>query len=215
MLNRRLNLVTAPTIEPVTLDEAKTFLKIDGSDEDLLVTSLISSARQKAESFTRRAFLTQTWQLFLNAFPNSRKNTWQPGFFEMAITELSPYPAQISIPKSPLISVTHVKTYAIDGTATTFSSSNYDVLKYAGDFAEEGRIALKSGQSWPDFTREADGIEVQFVAGYGAAALNVPYGIKDAILHEAMFLYEGRGCQSGMGSPVAAGLLQPFKIMKV
>jgi uncharacterized phiE125 gp8 family phage protein len=46
---RSTRLVTAPTSEPVALEDAKLWLRIDGDDEDSLILSLISSARQKAE----------------------------------------------------------------------------------------------------------------------------------------------------------------------
>jgi uncharacterized phiE125 gp8 family phage protein len=55
-------LVTGPASEPVTLDEAKAHLRVDGDDEDDYITSLIVAARQAAEAYTRRALITQTWR---------------------------------------------------------------------------------------------------------------------------------------------------------
>lgn len=55
-------LVTGPAAEPVTLDEAKAHLRVDGDDEDDYITSLIVAARQAAEAYTRRALITQTWR---------------------------------------------------------------------------------------------------------------------------------------------------------
>ncbi len=64
-------LVTAPTAEPVSLAEAKLHLRVDDNADDVLIGALITAARQHAEHDTRRALVTQTWKLVLDAFPES------------------------------------------------------------------------------------------------------------------------------------------------
>lgn len=61
-----LRIVTPPQIEPVTVEEVKQHLRIDGSEEDNYLASLITVARQRAEEYTRRAFISQTWELALD-----------------------------------------------------------------------------------------------------------------------------------------------------
>jgi len=61
-----LRLVTPPQLEPVTVEEAKQHLRIDGNEEDDYIASLITVARQRAEEYTRRAFISQTWELALD-----------------------------------------------------------------------------------------------------------------------------------------------------
>ena len=58
-------LIAGPGEEPVSLAEAKAFARIDGSDEDALVSALIAAARLHVESLTGRALVTQTWRLVL------------------------------------------------------------------------------------------------------------------------------------------------------
>lgn len=60
---RLLTLVTPPQYEPLTLAEAKLFLRVDGSEEDTLISHLVAAAREKAEGWMRRSLLTQTWKL--------------------------------------------------------------------------------------------------------------------------------------------------------
>jgi uncharacterized phiE125 gp8 family phage protein len=55
-----LEVVTAPTVEPVTLEEAKSYCRIDGTDDDAQITKLIIACRKEAERVTNRAFITQT-----------------------------------------------------------------------------------------------------------------------------------------------------------
>ena len=52
-----LTLVSPPAAEPVTLAEAKSHLKLDTSDEDTLIASLITAARARAEWHTGRALV--------------------------------------------------------------------------------------------------------------------------------------------------------------
>jgi len=64
-----LELISPPAVEPVTLDEAKAHLKVDTTDDDALIATLISAARAKAEWHTGRAFVTQGWTLWLDRWP--------------------------------------------------------------------------------------------------------------------------------------------------
>lgn len=59
-------LIAGPGEEPVSLAEAKAWCRIDSSDEDDLVTALITAARLQVESETRRALITQSWRLSLD-----------------------------------------------------------------------------------------------------------------------------------------------------
>lgn len=58
-----VKLITPPSVEPITIEEAKIFLRIDTNEEDSLISSLISAARMHAEKYTCRSFLTQRWEL--------------------------------------------------------------------------------------------------------------------------------------------------------
>lgn len=62
-----LKLITPPATEPVSLSEAKSHLRVDLPDDDTFITSLITTARQTAEDITRTSFITQTWELSLDA----------------------------------------------------------------------------------------------------------------------------------------------------
>lgn len=149
-----LTLITAPTEEPVSIDEAKTWAKISGTADNSTVKSLVKAARILAEKVSGRAICTQTWDYFLDKFPE-----WE-----------------IRIPKPPLVSVTYVKYYDTSGTLTTISSANYRVITSR----EPGIVEPVYGESWP-LTREmADAVVVRFVAGYGTAD-DVPEDLKTAI----------------------------------
>jgi len=136
--------------------------------ENDLLNALITAARQYAEDFQRRAFVTQTWELWLDKFPDED---------------------YIKIPLPPLQSVSSVKYYDTDDTEATFSSGDYFVdIK-----SEPGRVALNYGETWPTTTlRPVNGVCVTFVAGYGDAATDVPQKVRNAMLLLIGHLYEHR-----------------------
>lgn len=67
-----LQLISPPAEEPLSLAEAKLHLRVDFSDEDALISALISAARQAAETITARQLVTARWKYILDAFPDPR-----------------------------------------------------------------------------------------------------------------------------------------------
>jgi hypothetical protein len=60
--------VTDLTTEPVTLIQAKDYLHIDGSDDDTVITALITTARQMVEGFSGYSFGAKTLKLYLDEY---------------------------------------------------------------------------------------------------------------------------------------------------
>lgn len=163
-----LELVTAPSVEPVSLDELKAHLRVDQADENGLLTSLIVAARRHLEMETRRAFINTTYAYRLPKFPADRF---------------------IELPRPPLSSVTSIVYEDSDSVSQTLAASSYQVDTYG----EPGRVALEPSQSWP--ATEADrlnAVTVTYVAGYGSAATDVPQEIRQAIMLLAGHWYENR-----------------------
>lgn len=164
----RLSITTAPSVEPVTLTEMKAHLRITGTDDDTDLAIFLQMAREWAENFTRRAFVTQTLTLKLDAFPSV---------------------SELELPRPPLSSVTSIKYYNEANVLTTVSAASvYEVV--ADDIV--GRVVLRDGASWPsDLYARTDAVEVVFVAGYGLA-VSVPAAVKIAIRALAAHHYENR-----------------------
>jgi hypothetical protein len=64
-----LERLAGPHVEAVTLAEAKSHLRLDSSDEDLLVESLIVAAREYIEEQTRLSLVATRWLYRLDGFP--------------------------------------------------------------------------------------------------------------------------------------------------
>lgn len=150
-----LSLVTAATTDPITLEEVKEALRIDHSDEDPWLKSLISAATRYVERVSSRQLINATYRLSLDSFPD----------FE------------IRLPKPPLSSITTVAYVNTAGSSTTVSSTAYDVDTYS----EPGRLTPSFNDTWPATRNEINAVNITYVAGYGAAASNVPATTKHAL----------------------------------
>ena len=70
-------LLTAPAVEPLSLAEAKAFLRVESSDDYDVIAALIAGARIHVEAQTRGALITQSWRLVLDAWPeDGRIQVW-------------------------------------------------------------------------------------------------------------------------------------------
>lgn len=190
-----LLLVTAPAIEPVTLQQVKDNMRVDIADDDSVIEPKIRTARELAETFTNRAFLTQTWDLFLDAFPSSSN--------------------AICLPKPPLQSVTSVKYVDENGVQQTWANTNYTV-----DIAKEGgQIFPNYNVVYPTTRLERNAVEIRFIAGYGSNAQDVPEAIKDAIMMQVGHLYNNRestavGVQVTSIPKADEWLLYPYRYLR-
>lgn len=158
---------TDATTEPFTTAEAKAHLRVDASDEDTLIDSLVKAARQYLEQITSRALVSQTLKAYFSAWPCE-------GF---------------ELPGSPLATVTSIKYTDTDGDESTVDASVYDV-----DIdATVGTVRLAEGQSWPSTSlRTNKPIVVEYVSGYGATSATIPSPLKSAMLLHIGHLFENR-----------------------
>ena len=158
---------TPPATEPVSLSEAKAHLRVDGTDEDALITALITAARQKVEDWLGRALITQTLVYMRDEWPEGD---------------------EMALPGGQLLSLVSVKYKDSAGAEYTFG----DVV--ADTQSIPGRIVLDYGCLWPTSVtlHPVNPICVEYTAGYGATAASVPAKIKQAILLLVGELYRNR-----------------------
>lgn len=173
---------TDPAAEPVTLAEAKLFARVDGTDDDALISALITAARDLVENQTGRALITQTWNAKLDALPTG-------GIFNLS--------------HRPIQSITSIKSYNEDDTFDSI-----DVADTILDGAN-GRLSLKSTADTLSGDRITDNTEIIYVAGYGLAA-DVPEWAKTAIKQLVSHWYEYReaGIEASINNvPLGAQML--------
>ena len=168
-------LVTAPIVEPVTLSEAKTHMRITHTDEDDLIKSYIEAARVYTEQYLSRSLISQTWDFNYNLFPASGD--------------------AIEIPLPPLKSITSVKYYDGDEVQQTWSDTEYTV-----DTDNIPPLIYENmGESYPSTRVFRKSVTIRAVTGYadsGASPVdladNVPSSIKTSVMMLVAHLYENR-----------------------
>ncbi len=204
-----VTLVTAPTVEPVTLAEAKAWARIDDPNDDIQITALITAARMAAEEHLRRALITQTYKLTLDLLGNGLYNQLGEGTYDIPLTALyGAMPPHVELPKGPIQSITSVITYALDNSSSTYDPSNY----YLDNTGE--RLVLSFGKIWPVNLRPIHAAEISYVAGYGSAAYNVPQPIRNGIMIHVASLYEQRG-QTADAMNIPPGALQLYNQYRI
>ena len=207
-----LKVTTEPTIEPISIEEAKEHLRLDDDIDDIPVLTVIKAARLWAEKYTGRAFITRTVQQYLD----STASILDP-LYEGIRTgiETRAYSNYIELAASPVISVTSINYYNDSDTQSTWATSNY----YVDNVNDLGRIYLRDGGTFPTDLRAANGLEINYTAGYGTSRSDIPSDIKLAMLQYMTFAYEHRGEQEGGTPPmppkILNTLLSPYKIMRL
>lgn len=136
-----LSLVTGPTVEPVSLAEAASHLRMDvpaeGDPIHAEVSAWIAAARQYAEKHTGRRFGDQTWKLTLDEWPGEA----------------------IRLPGAKAIaSVVYVDA---EGDEQTLDASTYQLRTDKTPTL----LDLAYGQSWPNLRGDAGGIRITFACG--------------------------------------------------
>ncbi len=165
-----LILETAPAVDPVTLEEVKEHLRIDGDDDDSLLGNLIRAASERfdgRDGALGRCLISQSWKLVLDAFPQ-----W------------------ITIPLPPCQVVEAITYVDAFGDLQTLASDAYQV---SGIGSIDGATVRPAYQmDWPKIRQGPDAVTVHFTAGYGDSASDVPEPVRTAIKMRVAHLYENR-----------------------
>lgn len=194
-----LVLDAAPDVFPVSLEEAKGFLRRgDLTTEDDFINICIASATSLAENFTGRRFITQSWKLLEDAFPGSCKH----GEF---------WPGAILIPYPPCTEITSVKYYNTTGSQITMTEDDDYVVDLD---SQPARLIPPVSGVWPSVQYgRPNAVEIIFECGYGAAGSDVEPVIRSALLVTILDLYNNR--DTSKLSEAAENLLWPFRDFRV
>ena len=186
-----LVLVSGPSIEPLTLAEAKNWVKVTDGADDALLQSLIVSARLAVEAATNRLLITQQWRLTLDAWPLK---------------------GALPLPITPVRSISRVRVLDGGGVARDLSLSLFTL----DASLDRARIVLGSPLVAPGVA--SGGVSMDLVAGYGDAASAIPEPLRLAMRHIIAFWYANRGDgdagAAGLPASVTA-MLAPYRIRRL
>jgi uncharacterized phiE125 gp8 family phage protein len=192
-----LTRITAPTLEPLTLQQVKNHLRVEHADDDSVIEPLIAAALGQVDGRDAplgRALMTQQWDWTLDGFPPRRN-------------------AALLVPLPPLRSVEQITYLDTAGVSQTWTPAEYRV-----DIAETpGRLTPAFGFDWPQAQAVTASVTVSFTAGYGASPQDVPEPIRWAMLLMIGHWYSNREAVN-VGNIVTAfpmsvdALLAPYRI---
>lgn len=167
-------LLVPPAEEPLSLAETKVYLRVDNTDEDTLISTLIASARLHVEGITGRAMVDQTWRVLCDDWPVD---------------------GQIPLPVAPFSSLVLVNAFDAEGTAVAINLGQFQ----PETDTQSARLILPPAVSDSPALRDINGIEIDYVAGYGTAA-DVPADLKRACLALVGHWFEHRDAVFVAGS---------------
>jgi uncharacterized phiE125 gp8 family phage protein len=175
---RSLTRQTPPAVEPVTVAEAKAHLRVDISDDDTYIGTLITAAREWCEQYLDRTLVNTQWVMRFDSFP-----------YEIEL----PRPPIASSGTTTAVSLTY--TLGDDSTAT-LSTTTYRVDRNS----TPGVVRQLRAGSWPGNLDDYNAVSVTWWAGYGSAGSSVPTTIRHAILLLVGHWYESRQAAVATGA---------------
>jgi uncharacterized phiE125 gp8 family phage protein len=186
--------IVDPLSYPVTIDEIKSFARIDGNDQDALLEIFLQGVIEDIETYLGRALIERTIQMTMDIWNSN----------------------EIELKKPPLISVISVNTVDENDVETIYDSNNYYVITES----IPGKLIIKNGIELPsNFDRSFSGFQIVYIAGYGDIS-KVPSKIKVAIMQWVTMIYEDRSMTKNDISyneppPEVKRLLSNFRVLKI
>ncbi|HMO29753.1 hypothetical protein [Enterovirga sp.] len=179
--------LAGPAVEPIPLAQMKSYLRLDGEDEDDLVEALVMAARVTVERHARLLLISQSWRLTLAAWPAGRT---------------------VRLPLHPILGIDEVRI-AGEGDSPTIVPPGLYRLDSEGDVDR-----LVVDESAPAPTGRSGRIEIDVACGFGGDPASVPQPLILAMSRLVAHWFEHRGDEprpGGAGLPAdVAALVAPF-----
>ena len=168
ILNRTVELFSETTGEPVTLEEAKSHIRVVANDENAHIQQLIKVARKQVEADARRKYVRAVYKIRDRAFPCADE-----------------YPLEWPTVEG----ITSVSYTASTGNTVSLSTSVYEL-----DANETpGFVRLRYNQNWPTTRDVQNAVITTITCGSTAPQTNTPVEAKQAILLMIDDMYCNRG----------------------
>ena len=193
-MNVQSSIVTQPSLEPITLAEAKEQVRVSSTSLDAYITSLIVAARNTAEQFLGRSLVTQTRKIELSGFCES-----------------------VYLPMGYVQSISSVKYLDTNGVEQTLASTEYLLVN-----GTEGASYMQRAYNvtWPTVRWQANAVRITYVAGYPAAGSpanlreGIPMAIKLAIRQLVQVYYDDLKAEDREAAQAASmQLLWPYRLL--
>ena len=202
-----------PAAEPVSLEQAKNYLRVSITDDDDLISFLITAAREACEMFCSRSFAPKSYVQTMDSFPY---------YTDTVLSQMAYPPSYYALPMysttlwnySQMIKLYYPPCIEIQGIDYTDPNGENQTLEQDTDFLldninEPARIFPMPGQMWPPVLYCPNAVRIRFTAGFGdttstdpapidgelprgAGSQPMPGRVKTAILQLVSNWYENR-----------------------
>lgn len=180
---------TAPANSVLALQDVKDFLRIDFNDDDAIVTRISEAVVQLCEAHTRKTLLKTSFV------------TYRDEFEDALSLRKSPYNADDDV----------VVEYLVSGVWTPLTINTDFIVINSMRYAY-----LYTQTSWPtEVDNRPQAIRITFSAGYGDLGVDVPSGLRQAMLEHCAFLYENRGDDSKNRMDIPPQVYSQYKNFRV
>jgi uncharacterized phiE125 gp8 family phage protein len=168
--------LTQAQTEPVSVDDVKIALRINCDDDDALIETYITAAREMVETATSRDLIEKTYNLYMDGFSDSD--------YVLDRYSLSSIVDIVRVPVTAITSVEYIASDTINGNYTVLPPENYqtDII------SQPARIYFEKLPKYKSKTLNA--IKITFKSGY--ISDNIPQPLVQAIMLIVGHWYENR-----------------------
>lgn len=175
-LHEALERIEEPATIPVSVDECKTHMRVDFTDDDAYIGALLAAAVDyvDGQGVLGRAMVTQKWRQYVGR---------SPGVVRLRI--------------NPVQEVNAIAYYDPDGVEQSAALANFDIFGNR----EATTVEPKRGNAWPITQDRPDAIWLEYTSGYGDAAADVPATVRHALLFIVSHWYGNREAVADKAMP--------------
>lgn len=141
-----LTVLTQARFEPITLEEARLWCRVDADDtsEDWILLLLIEAARDRAEDLTGLAVARQSLEWTIDTLPDGD--------------------VALEIPRPPLVSLDYITYLDLDGAWQTLAGSPDNWV--LDTTSTPARVTPLYGANWPTVREQIGAVKIGFTSGY-------------------------------------------------
>lgn len=180
--------ITPPAALPISLDEAKHFLRVIEDDDNDLITLMIKSATEHVENYTNRQLMEATFELVNNCI-----------YQDMQIN------------KTPIKTIDKIEAMDENGAYQLVAPTDYYMFMDYG----QARIHF---ETFPQYKNDLRAIKITFICGYDTVPTAIIAYLKVLIstMYENRELYTAvGGRRDNFENPLAQKMLDMYRVRPI
>lgn len=176
MRYRSLKVQTEPTVEPVSLAEAKAHCRVDTDADDSLIVAYIRAAREWVSAYMDETLVHTQYVMRLDSFPH-----------------------EIELPRPPMATAGAATAVTVTYTGENQQTATLSATQYRVDRdSVPGVIRTLYNGSWPSHLLDYGSVTVTWWGGREPGSADIPQRVKNAILWLVGYWYERRVAADGI-----------------